>query len=117
MGELKVEIIFGSSTEEVLDFKCCSFIDQNAEILVYNISEHPVTITSSCRLAGAEKSQRIDYLYPYGPRTIAPCGVEAFYCRIDENQAAQFATITFYGPADREYESPLIIKHPEEKPK
>jgi hypothetical protein len=109
MGDLKIEIFFGSSTEDVLDFKCCSFIDQNAEILVYNIGKKPITISSSCRLDGNEKSEQIDHLYPHGQRTITPGGVEAFYCKLAEDSLIGYRTITFRDIENNEHSYPLVM--------
>ncbi len=73
-----------SAMEEVLGFKCCNLPDQNLEMHVRNIGDHPVTVSGSFILENEKESLDCNHLFPPWEQTIPPGRATAFYCSMDE---------------------------------
>ena len=106
---LEIRVIMNSSIEDVLSFKCCNLHDQNLEIHLKNIGEHPITVPNSCELIGEEGRLRLDTLYPGGTYTIPPGEVTACYCTLAEEVYDKCRSIVFTDTDGREHLAPLRV--------
>jgi hypothetical protein len=104
---LEIRVIMNSSIEDVLAFKCCNLHDQNFEIHLKNLGEHPITVPNSCELIGEEGRFRLDTLYPAGAYTILPGEMSACYCTLAEEVYDKCRSIVFTDIDGREHLAPL----------
>ena len=90
---LDVKIILNSHMEEVLAFKCCGLPDQNLEMHVYNIGDHPVTVSGIFTLENEKESLTCNHLFPPWEQEIQPGDAVAFYCSMDERDWNKYSTL------------------------
>ncbi len=69
---LDVKIIMNSCMEEVLAFKCCGLPDQNLEMRIYNVGDHPVTVSGSFNLENETEILTCNHLFPPWDQRIHP---------------------------------------------
>jgi hypothetical protein len=105
--QLAVTVIFNSSVEDVLGWKCCNLQDMNLEIQVTNRGREVARVKSVIVLKGEAGSERIDYLYPHGVHPIAPGEGLSFYCRFDEDRFARFTHAIAEDEAGTRYRAPI----------
>jgi hypothetical protein len=91
---LDVKIIMNSAMEEVLGFKCCGLPDQNLEMHIRNIGDHPVTVSGSFDLENEKETLTCSHLFPPWEQTIPPKEAVAFYCSMDESVWNRYQTLT-----------------------
>lgn len=113
---LKVKVIMNTSLEEVLGWKCCSLPGMNLEIQVINQGDGPVRIKSEIEFLGANKSERIDYLYPHGVHSIAPRDRLAFYCSFEEDRFRDFTLVVVRDEYGHGLVAPITGDEEEAKP-
>lgn len=88
-----------SVMEEILAFKCCSIPNQNLEIHVNNVGDHPVTVPGRFVLENENDSMDCSHLFPSWDQKILPGNGVAFYCSMDESDLDKYSTLTIF---DRE---------------
>ncbi len=91
---LDVKIIMNSAMEEVLGFKCCGLPNQNLEMHIRNIGDHPVTVSGSFDLENEKETLSCNHLFPPWEQTIPPKEAVAFYCSMDESVWDRYQTLT-----------------------
>lgn len=92
---LDVKIIINSNIEEVLGFKCCGLPDQNLEMHIRNIGDHPVKVSGNFVLENEKETLTCSHLFPPWDQTIVPGCATAFYCSMDELVWNRFSTLIF----------------------
>ncbi|MBC8417555.1 MAG: hypothetical protein KJ573_03785 [Proteobacteria bacterium] len=113
---LAIHPIMNSAVEDIFGFKtCCGMraFDQNLEIHVKNVGEHPVVVSSYFDMKGAWGSRRMNTLMPGGGQRILPGEIKAFYCTMDEVLWNEARGIVFYDSEANAY--PVELKRAAEK--
>ena len=113
---LDVKIILNSAMEEVLGFKCCGLPDQNLEMHVRNLGDHPVTVSGSFRLENEKETFACNHLFPPWEQRIPPGDAVAFYCSMDEpiwNRYSTLAINEIHKPNRRCYGMEYFVKRVE----
>ncbi len=93
---LKVKIIMNSVMEEILSFKCCNLHNQNLEMHVDNLGDHPITVPSQFNLEDENNALECVELFPPWGQTIQPGAGAAFYCSMDESEWERYITLTIF---------------------
>ncbi len=100
---LEVKIIMNSVMEEILAFKCCSIPNQNLEMHVNNVGDHPVTVPGRFILENDKDSMDCSHLFPPWDQKILPGDGVAFYCSMDESVWDQYSTLTIFDKESNAY--------------
>jgi len=83
---LKARVLFDSSVEDLLGWKCCNISGMNLEVQVKNEGDSPIVIKGAMTFSGEGGETTISNMYPYGGGRIEAGDSLAFYCSADEKE-------------------------------
>ncbi|MFP4476128.1 MAG: hypothetical protein ACLFOY_11275 [Desulfatibacillaceae bacterium] len=104
---LDLLLIFDSSVEDVIGFKCCNLPDQNLELHVRNTGQVEVHVAGEVDFEDAAGKQHRYHLYPPWKQKVAPGAAAAFYCGMDEATYSGFVAVSITDEHGRRHRFPI----------
>ncbi|MFO8057434.1 MAG: hypothetical protein R6V10_09075 [bacterium] len=112
-SNLMIRVIWNSSCEEVLGWKCVNLMDMNLEVHVHNRGRDVIHLRSEIELSGNKGAERLDNLYPHGVHPLGPDQTMSFYCSSDDARLELYSNISVFDAKGRAYKA-VITGHMEE---